>query len=123
MVTDPDKIYSMHYTMCRKPWSCIGTGTPGGFKAGTKKRASAVNTNVAHLDHCMMMHQKWHAVRLDLENQLFELTGDASIREGSTGTYKKDAFVGHCTEDGFGGYLAMAGKEETYSRFAELYGS
>ena len=121
MVTQSDKIYNAHYTQCRKPWTCIGTGEAGGRKPGGEK-ASAVNTDVAHLDHCMMLLQKWHSVRLDLENQLFKLTGDRSILAGSTGTYKKDIFLGHCSDDGNDGYLNLAGKNETFSRFSELYG-
>ena len=95
-------------------------GSSGGKKPGGQ-RASAVNTDVAHLDHCMMLLQKWHAVRLDLETQLFNLTGDSSIMDGTTGTYKSDVFLGHCTEDGFGGYLNLAGTNESFSRFSEMY--
>ena len=120
MVTPSEKIYSVHYTQCRKPWACIGMGSSGGKKPGGQ-RASAVNTDVAHLDHCMMLLQKWHAVRLDLETQLFNLTGDSSIMDGTTGTYKSDVFLGHCTEDGFGGYLNLAGTNESFSRFSEMY--
>ena len=122
MVTESDKIYSIHYTQCRKPWACIGTGESGGKKPGGQ-RASAVNTDVAHLDHCMMLLQKWHSLRFDLENKLFNLTGDSSIREGSNGTYKADVFLGHCSDDGYSGYLKLAVKNETFSRFSEIYGS
>lgn len=122
MVTKSENIYSAHYTPCRKPWACIGTGAPGGRFPGAP-RASSVNTDVAHLDQCMMLLEKWHSVRLDLENKLFDLTGDSSIRDGSTGNYKEDVFHGHCTEDGYGGYLNLAGTDETFSRYSELYGS
>ena len=122
MVTKAENIYNIHYTQCRKPWACIGTGAPGGRFPGAK-RASSVNTDVAHLDHCMMLLEKWHSVRLDLENKLFDLTGDASIKDGTTGNYKEDIFHGHCREDGFGGYLNLAGTDETFSRYSELYES
>ena len=72
--------------------------------------ASAVNTDMVHLDHCMMLINKWHALRLDLENKLFDLTGDSSIRDGSTETYKSDIFLGHCKDDGNSGYLMISGK-------------
>lgn len=118
MVTKTDKIYSVHYTQCRKPWACIGTGAPGGRKP-RGARASAVNTDVAHLGHCMMLLQKWHTVRLDMEKQLFKLTNDSSILGGHTGSYKSNVFLGHCTDDG--GYLNLAGTKETFLRFPELY--
>ncbi len=122
MVTKSESIYNIHYTQCRKPWACVGTGHSGGRFPGAP-RASSVNTDVAHLDHCMMLLEKWHSVRLDLENKLFDLTRDASIRNGTTGNYKEDIFHGHCSEDGFSGYLNLAGTDETFSRYSELYGS
>ena len=121
MVTEPEKIYNAHYTQCRKPWACIGTGSAGG-KGSNGQRASAVNTDVAHLDHCMMLLNKWHALRSDLEEQLFKLTGDSSIRDGSMGNYKNDTFLGHCSEDGYKGYINLSGKKESYARIPELYG-
>ena len=121
MVTESEKIYNAHYTMCRKPWNCIGTGEPGGRKPGGE-RMSAINTDTVHLDHCMVLQQKWHSVRLDMENQLFKLTGDRLILEGYTGTYQKDIFLGHCVNDGSDGYLKLVGGNETFSRFSELYG-
>ena len=121
MVTEKEKIYSIHYTMCRKPWTCIGTGYPGGKKPGNG-RASAIDTDMVHLDHCTMLARMWHELRADMENQLFNLTGDTAIKEAQTGNYKPDVFLGHCTEDMNDGYLKLSLKEETYNRFSELYG-
>lgn len=120
MVTETSSIYSVHYTMCRKPWQCQATGSPGG-KSPSGKRASAVNTATVKLDHCMKLVRKWHELRLDLENQLYDLTGDESIRHGSNGTYKSDIFLGHCNEDGNDGYILLSGKEDSIRRIPELY--
>jgi hypothetical protein len=57
----------------------------------------------------------------DLERKLFALTGDETILEGSTYDYKKDLFLGHCSEDGNAGYHMIAGKDETFKRVGELY--
>jgi hypothetical protein len=121
MVTESEDIHSIHYTMCSKPWSCHAIGHPGGKIPG-QGRMTAINTDTVHLDHCMKLQHMWHSLRLDLENQLFNLTEDASIRDGATGTYKSDVFLGHCKDDGGDGndgYLMLSGKED---RISELYG-
>ena len=124
MVTEPELIYSAHYTQCRKPWACIAVGFPGGKKPNSTHRYDfAIDTNDCILDHCMMLLEKWHFVRHDLETKLWNLTGDDSIlQEGRNGTYRSDVFLGHCTEDGKDGYIKLSGKEESYARFHELYG-
>ena len=123
-VTEMDKIYNVHYTQCRKPWACIAVGQPGGTKPGGKRGVDfAIDTNAVKVDHCMMLQNRWHAVRTDLEQKLFQLTGDATILNGRNGTYKEDIFMGHCSEDGAPGYIRLSGKEESYSRFHEIYGA
>jgi hypothetical protein len=52
-------------------------------------------------------------MRTDLEQSIFNITGgDAKILEGQTGSYKKDVFMGHCSEDGQSGYLPLAASKE-----------
>ena len=70
----------------------------------------------------MMLQNMWHSLRSELENELFKLTGDTTIKEASNGTYLPDVFLGHCTENGNDGYLQMTSKPETFSRFSEIYG-
>jgi len=120
MVTEFSSIYSVHYTTCRKPWQCQATGNRGGRKPGGG-RASAVNINSVKLDHCMGLVRKWHELRQDFENQLYDLTGDESIRHGSNGTYMTDVLLGHCKEDGNSGYILLSGKDDSFRRVPELY--
>ena len=122
--TESEFIYSAHYTQCRKPWACIAVSFPGGKKPNsTHKYDFAIDINDCILDHCMMLLEKWHFVRRDLETKLWNLTGDDSIlQEGRNGTYRSDVFLGHCTEDGKDGYIKLSGKEESYTWFHELYG-
>jgi len=119
-VTEFDKIYSVHYTQCRKPWQCM---TQGAFKGRlpSGKRASAIDTGLVKLDHCLMLHREWHKLRSELERDLFKLTGDQTIFDSTKGTYKDDVFMGHCNEDGNEGYLLMTGTDETFKRIDELY--
>jgi hypothetical protein len=111
-------IYSMHYTMCRKPWLCQAIGAPGGKKPDGG-RGSALNTNSVNVEHCLEMAQQWHSLRSDLEASLLELTNDEFIKEGASGTYKPDVFHGHCDGDGDAHYLKIAGN--SLGRIQELY--
>lgn len=57
--------------------------------------------------------RKWHEMRNDLEQSIFNITdGDAKILDGQAGNYKKDVFMGHCSEDGQNGYLPIAASKE-----------
>lgn len=120
MITDVDKIYSVHYTMCRKPWQCQATGASGGKKPGGE-RASALNTNTVNLEHCLDLVHKWHTLRQDFEKQLYSLTKDEAIKNGTIGNYRPDVFGGHCQGDGNSEYLLLSGSNETFYRIAELY--
>jgi len=123
MVTEPEKIYSIHYTQCRKPWTCIGTGAAGG-KNSNGKPGTAIETNAVRVDHCMMLLQKWHALRVDMEEKLSQLTGDLSIlQEGTNGTYNSEFFLGHCTHDGNDGYIRLKSEDESFARLHEIYSS
>jgi hypothetical protein len=57
--------------------------------------------------HCMELQTLWHLLRLDLERQIFAVTGDASVLSGSMGTYKKDIFQGHCLGEGGNNYTSI----------------
>lgn len=121
MVTDMNLIYSAHYTMCRKPWSCIGTGNKKGFGPNGGGRGTAIKTDHVHFDHCMDLVRKWHDIRTDLENQMYAVTNDETIAAGRNGTYKPNIFQGHCNGDGSQHYLGLAGTRETFQRMKQLY--
>ena len=120
MTTDFNKIYSAHFTKCRKPWQCQAEGYSGGQKPG-QGRATAIDTDVVDVDHCLQLHREWHKLRKELEDLLYKLTLDEMIPEGSEGSYRSDVFLGHCNDDGNKGYLPMKGKVETFQRVQELY--
>ena len=114
--TPMSNIYNIHYTQCRKPWNCIGLGSKD---KGASKTSIPEDSVVK--DHCMELLQIWHSFRTDLEQKLEQLTGDTSIRELQSGSYKKEVFQGHCKEDGQAGYLPLATKAETLKRLPEIY--
>jgi hypothetical protein len=98
----------------------MATGAAGGKKPGGS-RASAINTDTVHLDHCLGLVKQWHLLRADLENKLYNLTHDKTILQGTTGGYRNDIFQGHCEEDGNDGYIIISGKEDSFRRLLELY--
>lgn len=121
MVTPMSDIYSVHYTMCRKPWQCMAVGSDNG-KAPGKDRATAINTRMCLLEHCYELIKKWHSLRSDFEQKLLELTNDQSILGGATGAYRRDIFLGHCDDDGNAGYRTISASTATLQRIGELYG-
>ena len=119
-ITPVDRLYSVHYTACRKPWSCTDRRTDDGDNHNHRKYSIPVD--IVDFDHCMEVLKLWHAVRTDLEDDLYRLTEDEDIVKGRGGTYNKEFFLGHCTEDQSKGYLRIAaGKPETLRRISELY--
>jgi len=121
MTTDFNKIYSVHYTMCRKPWQCMAKGAKGGKLEG-QSGGTAIDLNIVNLDHCHDIVKEWHKLRSEVEEKLYKITGDDAIRDGQKGAYEKDLFMGHCSEDGNAGYLSiMSGKKEHLPRLNEMY--
>jgi hypothetical protein len=110
MDTPMDEIYNIHFTKCRKPWSCIGE---------VGKGVTFLPEGEIHADHCLALHKIWHDHRSDLELKLMGLTGDMDIRTGMMGLYKKESFQGHC--GAHGEYLPISAKEPTLQQISELY--
>ena len=114
-----EDIYSFHYTACRKPWTCIAVKSDD--PANTLPRKYSIPVDIVHFDQCMEAQKVWHGYRSDLESKLFKLTGDLAVKQGHSGEYNKDFFLGHCTEDQSKGYLRLGGSPETIKRIPELY--
>jgi len=56
----------------------------------------------------MAVVQRWHEIRSDFENQLFDKTQHAMIKQGRIGTYQPEIFHGHCSGDGTSGYIPIS---------------
>lgn len=115
MSTDVSKIYNVHYNQCRKPWNCIGEGSK------TRTDKLAIPEDAVHLSHCLELQTIWHKTRSDLEAQLYQLTKDPTILEGSVGNYSRDVFQGHCHAYGGQDYIQLTGSKESFRRIPELY--
>jgi hypothetical protein len=114
-ITPMEKIFSIHYTQCRKPWLCAGQG---GKEIGHKQGIPEDNVIV---EHCLELSRTWNEYRTDLEERLFQLTGDSGIRGGQTGSYMPDVFKGHCKAFGPQNYIPITGKSESLQRIPELF--
>ena len=110
--TDLALIKNIHFTNCRKPWSCVGEVSN---KTDDLKASAAIDPRTADYNHCMEVIQLWHAMRTDLEVTLLQCTGKSAISDGQKGSYKQDVFMGHCDKNGADGYLPIAMAEEIFT--------
>ncbi|KAL9189634.1 hypothetical protein ACHAXT_009309 [Thalassiosira profunda] len=108
--TDLSLVKNIHYTNCRKPWNCAG-------KSSTSK--GDIDPRTTDYEHCMKVSRTWHEMRTDLEGKIANVTGDAAVLEGQTGSYKEDVFMGHCKDDGQAGYLPIVASKEIMRQVAE----
>ena len=59
----------------------------------------------------MELQRVWHEYRTELEDRLLQLTGPMAakrIHKGRSGDYKRDVFMGHCSDYGGAGYVPIA---------------
>ena len=117
--TKIEDIYSIHYTACRKPWSCIASKADDPTNQYPRKNSMPVD--IVHFDQCMESRRVWHEYRRDLESKLYDLTKDEGVLRGNAGEYNKEYFLGHCKADQSSWYLRLGGSPETIKRIPELY--
>jgi len=67
----------------------------------------------------MEVVRKWHEMRADLEQKIADITGDTKVLDGQSGSYKKDVFMGHCSQNGQDGYLPLVASKEVMSKVAQ----
>jgi hypothetical protein len=130
MHTELDKIHSIHFTQCRKPWNCIGEGDSSlpkerrnAKRDKTPLEKMLIPEDSVHLDHCMELLTVWHKHRADLENKLQVLTGGEMgvVSVYQAGDYKKQVFQGHCTGNGPEHYILLSENPDSVKRIAKLY--
>jgi hypothetical protein len=109
-VTPLSDIYSIHYTQCRKPWTCTGEGSS---TRSTDKTAMPEDNVI--VSHCLELATVWHTYRREIEEKL-------GFHNFSTGTYMPDVFQGHCNGYGGRGYISFTDNAELRQRIPKLYG-
>ena len=73
------QIYSVHYTICQKPWNCLSH-----------------HQNVIQHDLCRNLTHEWYHLRYDYQNF-----------EKGEGTYNEEQFFGYCRHSGSQGYIPI----------------
>ena len=96
--------------------------TGKGGKKASGGRGNALDPITVNPELCLsLLQRQWHSLKTDLEDKLFELTGDEKIsKNGRQGAYNRTVFQGHCREGGSDGYLPFAAEKESYRRIPEL---
>jgi hypothetical protein len=115
MTTDLSEIRSVHYTECRKPWNCVGTGVPGGAKG------ASIDTSAGNFEKCMEVVTKWHELRADFELKLFSISFDDRLLQASSQAYKKNIFKGHCGGEGGKNYTQIDASDKTFAMVPKMY--
>lgn len=117
--TDLSLVYNVHFTNCRKPWTCPSKAFPTrsgyyNFEMNpklndTRKNIAGLSTyidlNITPYDACMKLHQIWHSYRRDIEDKIYSITKDSDIISTRNGGFEKIFFLGYC--EGIGKYNTM----------------
>jgi len=75
---DLSTIYSVHFTLCQKPWTCVTFPKDGYMKL------------------CNEVIHEWFKIRRDLDDKAVLETGDQTIVEQRKGMYWPQHFLGYC---------------------------
>jgi len=98
--TDPEVVYTAHFTVCQKPWTCTTHSEPGVYHPLCKK-----------------LHARWFAARAEMEDLWAKEDADYSsvARTGGGGDSDLTHMRGFCTssrERGYVGIVLPKGKKE-----------
>jgi len=86
-----EEIYSVHFTLCSKPWKCP-------MKVGSSDKESSI---------CAKFHGEWFRIREDYDRK--RAMEEGVVYKKPTGSYKPDVYRGYCTSNGERGYVPIAG--------------
>mmetsp|Transcript_20440 Transcript_20440/g.30398 ORF Transcript_20440/g.30398 Transcript_20440/m.30398 type:complete len:465 (-) Transcript_20440:184-1578(-) len=84
---DVSDLYSVHFTLCQKPWLCR---SPSGL--------------------CTEMHHEWFRMRKDMDDSHFQqhqLEGKEEVDQIASGNYRPEQFLGYCNGAGNTGYIPV----------------
>jgi len=100
-VTPIDQLKTIHYTACKKPWSCPTARTNG----NDRKQRSRIDTEATDITTCMLLHREWFLVRKEFEELHYSVSKNEEILSRNTGKYNEEHFLGYCEDEGK--YLSM----------------
>ena len=93
-----DEIYTMHFTLCLKPWKCFDTSTS--------------RQKHLQLGLCLEGQRIWHRLRQDMEDEWARYYPDYSLVDeppelSGASAYYKNLTFGHCQAGRPQGYANM----------------
>ena len=92
-ITPIDNVYTIHYTACKKPWSCPTA------REGPRER-HRIDPSLVNMDMCYKLHREWFELRKDFEKLHYSVTKNEDVLGKDTGDYKKDYYLGYCSAEG-----------------------
>jgi len=95
-ITPIDDVRTIHYTACKKPWSCPTARTNN----NDKKQRHRINTDLTNITMCMNLHMEWFKIRKEFDELHYFVSKDKDIVTRNTGTYNPEYFLGYCEEEG-----------------------
>ena len=117
--TPISRVHSVHYTACRKPWTCA---VPETGKESRHQKRKRFNPEVLNITVCFELQKKWFGIRRDLEDRIIR-TFESSYVENAqalkhtivstrAGKLNQDKYLGYCEEEGKYNALALPKAEE-----------
>ena len=134
--TDLNLVYNVHFTVCRKPWTCPSkafNSRSGGLlnqdlnphlinlTKNLRGLSTYIDLNLASYEQCMKLHQAWHRYRNDFEDKLYSITHDSDIFLTRNGEFEKEFFMGHCDDIGKYNFMNIYQNQTTLSLLYEVW--
>jgi hypothetical protein len=113
-ITPIEKVKTVHFTACRKPWECT---LPHPRRTRNNPEDQYRVDNLTNVTTCGLLFEKWFALRHDFEMQLEKAAGFVPpIRDGP---YEPSSFLGYCK--GQGKYISMNPLPDNFD-VSKMYG-
>jgi hypothetical protein len=112
-ITPIEKVKTVHYTACKKPWECR---LPHPRKTRNTADQYRVD-NLTNMTTCGKLFEKWFALRHDFETQLEKTAG--VVPPNRVGSYEPNSFLGYCK--GRGQYVPMNPPPDDFD-VSKIYG-
>jgi len=112
--TPIDQLTTIHYTACKKPWSCPTARTNNNDKT-QRHRIDVALTNATM---CMLLHQEWFKIRREFDELYYSVSKDKKILSRRIGKYNEEFYLGYCETESK--YLSMIFPEHDFD-ISKLY--
>jgi len=95
-ITPIDQPKTVHYSACKKPWSCPTSRQDENRGPNKRNRIHTMETEV-HM--CYLLHKEWFKLRKEFDELLYSVYNDEIILSRSWGKYNVEHFLGYCKDE------------------------